>query len=278
MTHIATQHHQGPVPEKSVRLPPIPCFMLVLMSKRTTKATLAEANPSGFATDPSGSAENHAGHRARLRHRLAEGGPEALLDHEIIEYLLALAIPRRDTKPLAKRLIAHFGSLGRVLTADWAALERFAGMGETSAAALKIVQAASLRMLKAEARERPVLSSWQALLDYLQADMAHMSVERVRILHLNSRNMLIRDDHMGDGSIDEAAIYVREVIRRAVDLSSASLIVVHNHPSGSPEPSRQDIAITRELMDAARPLGISVLDHLIISAGGHRSLKSMGLM
>lgn len=223
-------------------------------------------------------ASGHSGHRARLRQRLADGGPDALLDHELIEYLLALAIPRRDTKPLAKRLIARFGSFGAVLTADWASLVRVDGMSETSVAALKVVQAAVLRMLKAEVQERPVLASWQALLDYLQADMAHLSVERVRILHLNNRNMLLRDDHMGDGSIDEAAIYVREVIKRAVDIGSASLIVVHNHPSGVPEPSRQDIAITRQLMDAARPLGVNILDHIIVGAGAHRSLRSMGLM
>lgn len=223
-------------------------------------------------------APDHAGHRGRLRQRLADGGADALLDHEIIEYLLALAIPRRDTKPLAKRLIARFGSFGAVLTADWASLARIEGMSETSAAALKIVQAAALRMLKANVQEKPVLASWQALLDYLQADMAHLSVERVRVLHLNSRNMLLRDDHMGDGSIDEAAIYVREVIKRAVDIGSASLIVVHNHPSGAPEPSRQDIAITRQLIDAGRPLGVNILDHIIIGAGAHRSLRSMGLM
>jgi len=122
------------------------------------------------------------------------------------------------------------------------------------------------------------LASWQALLDYLQADMAFLGIERVRVLHLNGRNMLIHDDHMGDGTIDSAAIYVREVIRRAMDLSSASVILVHNHPSGAPDPSKQDIAITRDLIQAARPLGISVLDHIIIGQGQHRSMRSMGLI
>ncbi|MET0362067.1 MAG: DNA repair protein RadC, partial [Sphingobium sp.] len=194
-----------------------------------------------------GEGPSHSGHRARLRQRLADGGPNALLDHEILEYLLALAIPRRDTKPLAKGLIARFGTLGDVLTAPWDSLSRVDGLGETSVAAIKIVQAATLRMLRQDVQNRPILASWQALLDYLQADMAFLDVERVRVLHLNSRNMLIRDDHMGDGSIDSAAIYVREVIKRAVQLSSASLILVHNHPSGAPDPSKQDIAITREL-------------------------------
>jgi DNA repair protein RadC len=222
-------------------------------------------------------ASDHQGHRARLRQRLADGGPGALLDHELLEYLLALAIPRRDTKPLAKALIARFGSLGGVLTAEWQTLARIDGLGETSVAAIKIVQAATLRMLKGEVEAKPILSSWQALLDYLQADMAYLGVERVRVLHLNTRNMLIRDDHMGDGSIDSAAIYVREVIKKAVELSTASLILVHNH-SGAPDPSKQDIAITRDLIQAAKPLGISVLDHIVIGQGQHRSLRSMGLI
>lgn len=219
-----------------------------------------------------------SGHRARLRQRLAEGGPEALLDHELIEYLLALAIPRRDTKPLARQLITRFGGLGGVLTAEWTTLARTEGLSETSVAALKIAQAAALRLLKGEIMQRPVLSSWQALLDYLRADMAWMVVERVRVLHLNARNMLIRDDHMGDGTIDEAAIYVREVVKRAVELGSACVILVHNHPSGSPEPSQQDIAITRRVIDALKPLGIAVHDHLVIGSEGHRSMRALGLI
>ena len=222
-------------------------------------------------------AADATGHRARLRQRLAEG-PDALLDHEIIEYLLALAIPRRDTKPLAKRLIAQFGSMGGVLTAPWEALAAVEGMGETSTAALKIAQAAALRMLKAAPMSQPILSSWEALLDYLRADMAHLTVERVRVLHLNARNMLIRDDHRGDGSVDQAAVQVREVVRRAMDLGSVSLILVHNHPSGSPQPSRQDIALTRQIIEAARPLGITVHDHVIIGRDGHSSMRAMALI
>lgn len=222
--------------------------------------------------------DSPAGHRARLRQRLAEGGGDALLDHEIVEYLLALAIPRRDTKPLAKRLIAHFGGIGGVLTADWDSLSRFAGMGDTSIAALKIVQAASLRMLHGKVKEKPVLSSWQALLDYLRVDMAFLPIERVRVLHLNARNMLLRDDHMHDGSIDQAAIYVREVIKRAVELGSSSLILVHNHPSGSPQPSRDDIAVTRQIIEAGKPLGIAVHDHVIIGSEGHSSMRAAGLL
>ena len=223
-------------------------------------------------------AHDGAGHRARLRQKLADTGGEALHDHELIEYLLALAIPRRDTKPLAKELLRCFGGIGGLMAADWQAIAKVPGMGDTSVAAIKIVQATALRMLRNEVAERPVLGSWQALLDYLRADMAHLSIERVRVLHLNSRNMLIRDDHMGDGSIDQAAIYTREVIRRAIDLGSAALILVHNHPSGSPEPSRQDIDITRQIIDAGKRLGIAVHDHVIIAAQGHVSLRAKGLL
>ena len=219
-----------------------------------------------------------AGHRARLRQKLADSGGEALHDHELIEYLLALAIPRRDTKPLAKALLREFGGIGGLMTADWAAIARVPGMGDTSVAAIKIVQATALRMLRNDVAARPVLASWQALLDYLRADMAHLSVERVRVLHLNSRNMLIRDDHMGDGSIDQAAIYVREVIKRAMDLGSAALILVHNHPSGDPSPSRQDIDITRQIVEAGKRLGIAVHDHIIMAASGHISLRAQGLL
>lgn len=170
------------------------------------------------------------GHRARLRQRLLSDG-EGLLDHELIEYLLALAIPRRDTKPLAKALLHEFGGIAGLLTADAEAIARVPGMGDTSVAALKIAHAAALRLLRGEVAARPVLANWQALLDYLRADMAHHAIERVRVLHMNSRNMLIRDELMQEGSVDEAPVYVREVIRRAIDLGSAAIILVHNHPT-----------------------------------------------
>lgn len=223
-------------------------------------------------------AHDGVGHRARLRQKLADSGGDALHDHELIEYLLALAIPRRDTKPLAKALLREFGGIGGLMTADWQAIARVPGMGDTSIAAIKIVHATLLRMLQGQVAEKPVLASWQALLDYLRADMAFLPVERVRVLHLNSRNMLIRDEHMGDGSIDQAAIYTREVIRRAIDLGSSALILVHNHPSGSPEPSRQDIEITRQISEAGKRLNIAVHDHIIIGSQGHSSLRSMGLL
>ncbi|MDE2597313.1 MAG: DNA repair protein RadC [Sphingomonadales bacterium] len=218
------------------------------------------------------------GHRARLRTRLLAGGAEALADHEVVEYLLMTAIPRKDVKPLAHALLKRFGGLAGVLNADARALAQHPGMGETSAAALKVVALAARRLARAEVREKPVLGSWQALIDYLTIDMAHLTVERVRVLYLNAQNMLIHDEHVGDGSIDEAAIHPREVIRRALDLGATALILVHNHPSGSPEPSRADIQITNRIAEAGRLLGIVVHDHVIIGRHGHVSLKAKGLI
>ena len=218
------------------------------------------------------------GHRGRLRKRLFDGGGEALLDHELIEYLLAIAIPRGDTKALAKALMREFGGLGGVLTADAEALGRVKGMGEISTAAIKIAHAAAIRLLQSQVSDRPVLANWQALLDYLRADMAHHAIERFRVLHLNTKNMLIRDEVMSKGSIDQAAVYVREVIRRAIDLGSASIILVHNHPSGDPSPSRADIDITRTIAEAGKRLGITVHDHIVMGTGGHVSLRAQGLI
>jgi DNA repair protein RadC len=219
-----------------------------------------------------------AGHRARLRKRLFEGGPDALLDHELVEYLLALALPRRDTKALAKKLIREFGGFGELLSADGESICRIGGVTEGTAAAIKIAQAAALRLLESRIDQRPVLGSWQALLDYLHADMAHVPVERVRVLFLNSKNMLIRNEPMSEGSVDEAAVYVREIIRRALEYHATAIILVHNHPSGDPQPSQQDIRLTREIIEAGRPLKIAVHDHLIIGTQGHSSLRQMGLI
>jgi DNA repair protein RadC len=219
-----------------------------------------------------------AGHRERLRERLLKGGAEALADYEVLEYLLFAAIKQGDTKPIAKDLIAQFGSLAGVLNADPAALQRTKGVGKTSAAALKSVAIAARRMARSEVSSKPVLASWQALLDYLAIDMAHLTVERVRVLYLDTKNRLIDDHHVGDGSIDEAAIHPREVIRRAMDVGAAALILVHNHPSGSPEPSRADIEITQRIAEAGRLMGVSVHDHVIVGREGHVSLRAKGLI
>ena len=218
------------------------------------------------------------GHRERLRQRLLTGGAEALADYEVLEYLLYAAIPRGDTKPIAKALLAQFGSLAGVLNADPKAMQRVKGVGENSAAALLAVATAARRMTRGAIVKKPVLSSWQALIDYLTTDMAHLTVERVRILYLDTRNRLIEDHHLGDGSIDEAAIHPREVIRRAMDVGASAMILVHNHPSGSPEPSRADIQITQRIAEAGRLLGVTVHDHVIIGREGHTSLRAKGLI
>jgi DNA repair protein RadC len=223
--------------------------------------------------------EHHGvGHRSRLRKRLFDQRGESLQDYEVVEYLLAVAIPRKDMKPLAKQLLAHYGGLSALLTADPQNIAQQPGMGETSTAALKIVQVAALRLLSEPVRAQPVLASWQSLLDYLRADMAHLTIERVRTLYLNSKNMLIRDEVSSEGSVDQAAIYTREIVRRAMDLGAAAIILVHNHPSGDSAPSRQDIAMTRDIADAAKKFGISVHDHIIIGKDGFSSMRSAGLI
>jgi DNA repair protein RadC len=224
--------------------------------------------------------DNHEGegHRARLRKRLLDGGAEALADYEVLEYLLFAARPRGDTKSVAKALLRRFGTLAGVLNADAGALASVEGMGEVSAAALKAVALAARRMARSEVQDRPVLSSWQALLDYLAIDMAHLTIERVRVLYLDARNRLVLDHHAGDGSVDEAAIHPREVIRRGLEVGATALILVHNHPSGSPEPSRADIQITQRIAEAGRLLGLTVHDHVIVGREGHVSLKAKGLI
>lgn len=218
------------------------------------------------------------GHRARLRERLLSGGVDALGDHEIVEYLLMTAIPRKDVKPIARSLLQRFGSLAAVFNADRTALADHPGMGETSAAALKVVGIAARRLARSQIQDQPLLGSWQALIDYLAIDMAHLNVERVRVLYLNAQNRLIRDEHVGDGSLDEAAIHPREVIKRALELGAAAIILVHNHPSGNPEPSRADIQITNRIAEAGRLLGVTVHDHIIVGRSGHVSLRSKGVI
>ena len=237
-----------------------------------------DSDPTLFGAAPAAVANPASGHRARLRKRLLEGGIDALGDHEVIEFLLMGAIPRRDVKPIARSLLTRFGSLAGVLNADPRALANHPGMGETSAAALGIVAVAARRLARQGVRDRPVLGSWQALIDYLTIDMAHLTVERVRVLYLNVQNHLILDHHVGDGSIDEAAIHPREVIRKALDLGASALILVHNHPSGSPQPSRADIQITQRIAEAGRLLGVVVHDHVIVGREGHVSLKAKGLI
>lgn len=223
------------------------------------------------------SVDNSAGHRARLRQRLFEGGGKALLDHELVEFLLTLAIPRRDTKPMARALIARFGGVGPLLSADSQALRR-EGLSDGMIGALKIAEATALRLLETRVEGRPILSSWDALGDYLQAAMAHSPVEEVRVLFLNAKNMLLANEAMWRGSVDEAAVHVREVISRAIALGATAIIIVHNHPSGDPSPSQQDIRLTRDLIEAGRHMRVTVHDHVIVGSQGRSSMKALGLI
>lgn len=213
-----------------------------------------------------------------MRRRLLEGGADGFLDYELLEYVLALVTPRRDTKPLAKQLLKEFGTLSAVLAATPAELMRVKGLGETGIAALKFVQATAVRALRGDVLGRPVLSSWQAVLDYLHADMAHGSIERFRVLFLNNRNMVIADELISEGTVNQTPVYVREVMKRALELGATAIVLAHNHPTGDPKPSRDDIELTTQIAAAGRPLGIAVHDHVIIGRQGHASLKGMGLI
>ena len=219
-----------------------------------------------------------AGHRERLRARFLKGGADAMPDYELLELTLFAAIPRRDTKPLAKALMARFGSFAEVIAAPRARLMDVPGVGETVANHLKIVEAAAQRLAKSQVMGRPALSSWSALLDYCTAAMARSDKEEFRVLFLDRKNVLIADEVQNKGTVDHAPVYPREVIKRALELSASCLILVHNHPSGDPTPSKADIAMTREIVTAANALGIAVHDHLVIGRAGHSSFKSLGLL
>jgi len=221
--------------------------------------------------------EHAAGHRARLRKRLLDAGPGGFHDYELIEYLLALTIPRVDTKPLAKRLIHDFGGIGPLLSASADTLRR-EGLKDATVAALKIAEATALRLLESRVEGQPILSSWEALGDYLQAAMGHRRTEEVRILFLNAKNMLLANEALWQGSVDEASVHVREVIARAIALGATALIIVHNHPSGDPSPSQQDIRLTRDLVEAGRHMKVTVHDHVIVGAQGRTSMRAMGLI
>ncbi|MET4806599.1 DNA repair protein RadC [Limibacillus sp. MBR-115] len=220
---------------------------------------------------------HYFGHRQRLRERFLLRGGSALSDYEVIELLLFGARPRGDVKPLAKDLLRRFGSLSALLSAPAEDLARLPGLGEASVVALKIVQEAALRLAREEIRQRPVLSSWNKVLNYARIMLAEEKVERFHLLFLDRKNRLISDEEQQRGTVDHTPVYPREVIKRALDLGASSIILIHNHPSGDPTPSKQDIAITREIVEAAGKLGIEVHDHLIIGKGGHTSLKSLGL-
>ena len=205
-------------------------------------------------------------------------GAEALADYELLEMLLFLAIPRGDVKPLAKNLIERFGSFSNVVSAPAQELKDVKGVGDTVVVALKLAPAAAKRLVKEQVLSSHVISSWEQLIDYCQITLGHLTEEEVHVLYLDKKNRLISDDTHGVGTVDRAPIYPREVIRRALSLQATALILVHNHPSGDPRPSKEDVAMTREIQAAARTLEITLHDHLVIARGRHNSFKSMGLI
>jgi DNA repair protein RadC len=221
---------------------------------------------------------DHLGHRERLRARFAEARGEGLADYEFLELLLFRSIPRRDVKPIAKRLIRRFGSFAEVLAAPPHLLTDIEGVGESVALDLKIVEASAKRLARGAVAKRPVLSSWSAVLEYCRTAMAFADREEFRILFLDKRNALIADELQQRGTVDHTPVYPREVVKRALELASTAVILVHNHPSGDPTPSSADITMTRQIADVAKPLGIAVHDHIIVGRDGHASMKGLRLI
>jgi DNA repair protein radc len=217
-------------------------------------------------------------HRDRLRRRFAEGGAAAMPDYELLELVLFRAIPRQDVKPLARRLLEHFGDFNRVLAAAPARLKEVRGVGEAVVSELKIVEAAAQRMARARVIRRPVLSSWDALVDYCHTAMAHRETEEFRVLYLDRKNVLIADEEQGRGTVDHVPVYPREVVKRALELNASALILVHNHPSGDPAPSSADIAMTAQIQAAAEALGLVLHDHLVIGKGRELSFRGEGYL
>ncbi|GEO14941.1 RadC family protein [Microvirga aerophila] len=225
-----------------------------------------------------GGSPHYHGHRDRLRARFSEVGGDAIPDYELLELVLFRSIPRRDVKPIAKELLMRFGTFAEVLAAPPARLAEVDGIGESVVVDLKIVEASARRLAKGEIVKRPVLSSWSAVIDYCRTAMAFMDKEQFRLLFLDKRNDLIADEVQQSGTVDHTPVYPREVVKRALELSASALILVHNHPSGDPTPSSADIKMTREIIEVAKPLGITVHDHIIVGREGHASLKGLKLI
>ncbi|WP_284263118.1 RadC family protein [Roseicyclus amphidinii] len=231
------------------------------------------------AGGPSRGAEVHRhAHRDRLRRRFTEGGADAVPEYELLEMILYRAIPRGDTKPLAKRLLKRFGDLNHVLAAPPPRLKEVEGVGERVIFELKLTEAVGHRMARAKVLKKPLLGSWDALLDYCQTAMAHRDLEQFRVLYLDRKNVLIADEAQADGTVDHVPVYPREVVKRALELNASALILVHNHPSGDPAPSRADIDMTYAIRDAAEVLGLVLHDHLVIGKARHVSFRSEGYL
>ena len=231
-----------------------------------------------LASTSSSTPAPNEGHRRRLKTRFTSAGPESLADYELLELVLFSAIPRRDTKPLAKRLLERFGSFSEVVNAAPERLKEIDGVGDAVIMQLKVTRAAALRLLRTDLMQRPILGTWNAVLDYCRAAMGFEAREQFRILFLDKKNRLIADEVQQVGTVDHTPVYVREVVKRALEHSACALVLVHNHPSGAPMPSRADIDMTRQIVEAARPLGIAIHDHIIVGKQGHASLKAMKLL
>jgi DNA repair protein RadC len=243
---------------------------------RQANTEVEPARPQGAA----GLAEapHYHGHRQRLRERFRAAGNDAVSDYELLELVLFRAIPQRDVKPLAKELIAKFGSFGEAIAAPPKLLAEVRGLGDAAVTEFKIIAAAAQRMAKGEVKRRTALSSFTAVIDYCRTAMAFDDMERFRVLFLDKRNQLIADEVQQTGTVDHTPVYPREVVKRALELSATAVILVHNHPSGDPTPSRADIQMTQQIVEIAKPLGISVHDHLIVGKEGHASLKGLKLI
>ncbi len=246
------------------------------MSDRDKSGGKADADQQGSFLEAA--LPDHSGHRQRLRDRFRQGGADALPDYELLELVLFRALPRRDTKSIAKRLLARFGSFAEVVNAPDPRLKEVQGVGDSVVTELKLVRAAALRMMRSEIVQRPALSSWKQVLDYLLAVQSYEHREQFRILFLDKRNRLIADEVQQQGTVDHTPVYVREVVKRALELSATAIILVHNHPSGDPTPSRADVDMTKQIVASAAPLGIAVHDHIIVGREGHASLKALRLI
>ena len=242
----------------------------------------ALAVPGGTGADADAgltpAAHGADGHRARMRDRLLRAGPDALADHEMIEMLLFLALPRRDTKPLARALLARFGSFANAIAAPLADLRGIDGLGDAGIAALKLAQAAGIRLARAEIVDRPLLANWDALLGYLNAALSRDRIEQVRVLYLDTRNRLIADEAQARGTVNHTPVYAREVVKRALELHATALLLVHNHPSGDPSPSAADRSTTAEIRRAAEAMGLVLHDHIIIGNGATFSFRAVGML
>jgi DNA repair protein RadC len=246
--------------------------------KASTDHHISDVSQAFVAAEVTEPVLHHLGHRARLRDRFLNGGADALPDYEMLELVLFAAIPRGDLKPLAKALLARFGSFDEVVCAPRNRLLEVKGVGDAVVAQLKVIEAAALRLSKTKLLGKPALSSWAALLDYVTAAMARNAQEEFRILFLDRKNALIADEVQGQGTIDHTPVYPREIVKRALELSAAAIILVHNHPSGDPTPSKADIEMTREIANATRALRIAIHDHIVVARGGVLSFKSLGLL